>query len=756
MSELTLKEILNNLRTKIEKEGREFCFSESVTNFTQAVQNFSDNFDAIMEGNRTLKLGIVGEVKAGKSSFLNSLIFDGEDILPKAPTPMTAALTKISYSDTPKAKIVFYDESDWAGIEKNSQLFLDELNKEYEKYSRENEEHNNWNKRRMPLSRLNDKPVHKMTRDEFFRLNSDKIDSGLKACYEVIQMMQERAKVDKNKYIGEEIIIEGNADNEKEYLANLNKYVGSDGDLTPLVKYTEIQLAKEMLRGIEIIDTPGLNDPILSRSNTTKKFLKACDAIFLLSYSGQFLGRDDMNFMLTSLPNEGINDVYIIASKFDAAVLQYNIRKQPNFEEAYVGTRNNLYKSAKENIKECAATTLNDKLIEKLKSSKPIMLSALAFTASKKLRDNIQLSSDEQLMINNLKRFPDFKTSMLEDMSGIMDIRKEVFEEVRKNKEAIINERINTFEKKQCEVFSKMLEEINIQSEQKRDDLHNLDLKDIEQRMTNAEFSLDSVRISVKHLFENAANDTTWKIENVIGNIKLELKNHDSIRVDEYTDTIHHSHSSGWWLWEKTEHWNEYINHSKVLFEDAVQALRDYTDKCKYDIVYPNFKKIVNIDSLKDKIKANILKAFEENDRNLDENLDDRIISYLETVLNKITFPDIKIDFAKYENNLISILSGKTRNGVVMDENISILKTAFIKELNNIADDMEENVRNAGSELKDKMNEYASHFIDDIVEMLSKKTETLKKEIKNKEENINKCNKFIEFISNAKKMICKA
>ena len=71
MSELTLKEILNNLRTKIEKEGREFCSSESVTNFTQAVQNFSDNFDAIMDGNRTLKLGIVGEVKAGKSFSFN-------------------------------------------------------------------------------------------------------------------------------------------------------------------------------------------------------------------------------------------------------------------------------------------------------------------------------------------------------------------------------------------------------------------------------------------------------------------------------------------------------------------------------------------------------------------------------------------------------------------------------------------------------------------------------------------------------------
>ena len=46
-----------------------------------------------------LRIGIVGQVKAGKSSFINALLFDGNDILPKASTPMTAALTVIKYSE---------------------------------------------------------------------------------------------------------------------------------------------------------------------------------------------------------------------------------------------------------------------------------------------------------------------------------------------------------------------------------------------------------------------------------------------------------------------------------------------------------------------------------------------------------------------------------------------------------------------------------------------------------------------------------
>ncbi len=42
--------------------------------------------------NRGLKVGIIGRVKAGKSSLLNALIFEGKDVLPKAATPMTLVL----------------------------------------------------------------------------------------------------------------------------------------------------------------------------------------------------------------------------------------------------------------------------------------------------------------------------------------------------------------------------------------------------------------------------------------------------------------------------------------------------------------------------------------------------------------------------------------------------------------------------------------------------------------------------------------
>ncbi|GAA8873741.1 hypothetical protein BTM171_11470 [Helicobacter pylori] len=62
--------------------------------------------------NMGLKVGIVGRVKAGKSSLLNALIFEGKDVLPKAATPMTASLTILKYAQNLSAEAQFYDEQD--------------------------------------------------------------------------------------------------------------------------------------------------------------------------------------------------------------------------------------------------------------------------------------------------------------------------------------------------------------------------------------------------------------------------------------------------------------------------------------------------------------------------------------------------------------------------------------------------------------------------------------------------------------------
>ena len=105
-----------------------------LSEFQAATSALEENVRRAQQDSRKLSIGIVGAMKAGKSSFLNACVFNGNEYLPKAATPMTAALTKISYSETPRADIHFYTRKDWAKIQENSQKYDDALQAAYSAY----------------------------------------------------------------------------------------------------------------------------------------------------------------------------------------------------------------------------------------------------------------------------------------------------------------------------------------------------------------------------------------------------------------------------------------------------------------------------------------------------------------------------------------------------------------------------------------------------------------------------------------------
>jgi len=70
---------------------------------------------------QTLNIAIMGQVKAGKSSFLNALLFNGKPVLPTAATPKTANLTRISYGEKPVLEVEYYTAEEWQDLEQLAQ-----------------------------------------------------------------------------------------------------------------------------------------------------------------------------------------------------------------------------------------------------------------------------------------------------------------------------------------------------------------------------------------------------------------------------------------------------------------------------------------------------------------------------------------------------------------------------------------------------------------------------------------------------------
>ena len=91
-------------------------FPEHIDDIRNLQHAFTAKLERLASDELRLSIGIMGQVKAGKSSFLNALLFEGCPVLPEAATPKTANLTRISYGDKPMLTVEYYSPQEWDSI----------------------------------------------------------------------------------------------------------------------------------------------------------------------------------------------------------------------------------------------------------------------------------------------------------------------------------------------------------------------------------------------------------------------------------------------------------------------------------------------------------------------------------------------------------------------------------------------------------------------------------------------------------------
>ncbi len=289
-------------------------FSHLVRELRENYTDFKEGGEALIKEGDVLKIGIVGQVKAGKSSFLNSLFFNGDSVLPKASTPMTAGLTVLEYADSNSFEVEYYTSQEWEEFKKQSDAYS-----EIEKEVRSNKD--------------NQGAPESFIQKEIKSRTSEVMQSA----YELVSRCGQEAKAKIGKG-AEEVPFNNYADLQK----TLNKYVGANGDYTSVVKSLRLRMNDPRLKGVRIVDTPGVNDPIVSRENKTKEFLHSCHGVFFLSYSSRFFDSVDVNFLNTRIGNQGVGTVLMLASKYDDVLQDQGMKYRDDIEEADNQSRKSL------------------------------------------------------------------------------------------------------------------------------------------------------------------------------------------------------------------------------------------------------------------------------------------------------------------------------------------------------------------------------------------------------------------------------
>lgn len=282
--------------------------------------------------NRGLKVVIIGRVKAGKRSLLNALIFEGKEVLPKAATTETSSLTILKYAQNLSTQVEFYSQKDILELknehERYEKKFKEIVSEEVKKI--EEKQQGLLNKAKVVMGGIGkafskdheEAPKERILSDEEILKKAQKIakkelekDAKLSASHDQYERMKKSGLINPK-----DLKTRIQADSLEELNQKLYQFVGKESKFMPYTKAVQISLNNLNLKDLEIIDTPGVNDPIVSREARTKALLKECDVVFVIIPSGNFLTDSDMDLFDRVSNKEGIQRVYFMASQADSAV----------------------------------------------------------------------------------------------------------------------------------------------------------------------------------------------------------------------------------------------------------------------------------------------------------------------------------------------------------------------------------------------------------------------------------------------------
>ena len=664
------------------------------------IENFKIKTKDFYRENRKLNIGIVGQVKAGKSSFLNTLLFNGEKILPKASTPKTATLTKMEYSEHNIIQVEYYSVEEWEVLEDNALVDLDD-----EVYTSAREI--------VGMVRRNGlEPIH------YLEMGNEQIEF---ATY-------------------------------NDLIANLNNYVGEDGKFTPIVKSVTLYLNKEEFKELSIVDTPGLNDPIASRTIRTKEFMEVCDVVFFLSQSGSFLDKSDWILLSSQLPQKGVKKLVLVASKYDSGIRDI-LRVQD--DDDIFGEDNNtadtipkackiikkkLKKRAKvkveEFIKDLSVRESSSELIEVIKQcSDPILVSSIACNMAKKKEEDY--TKEERNVYAALKKFSDDMENDLH-LLGNFDEINSIFASVVVEKEALLEQKAKSFIPTAMAELLACLEDFKAKASKRLSVLEQNDKEALLEQKKFIEGQINNIRADITAVFGEL--NTKLETEKADGVREIRQASKDYLDVRERTGSItrHGSYTTGHLWWKKTHYYTYQEHYSYCIASDAIDNLR------KFSMEAVNQVEKVFSDALELKeIKRRLLNVVVQNFDMGSEKYDSALFRILiEETVAQIEFPVFNIDISDAINGITAKFTGELTSAGQKTE----LTTALSKAISRIYDELCKKLTSSVAEFKAEMKNISKTVENSLLENINNEFEILLAQYEHKEKEIAEYKSYIELL----------
>ncbi|MGL2892686.1 dynamin family protein [Helicobacter pylori] len=742
----------------LQEKARPFMSDNSVIKTEELEKTLKE----LQDTNRDLKVGIIGRVKAGKISLLNALIFEGVEVLPKAATPMTASLTILKYANTMSAEVEFYSPKDIAELENEHERYVREFNRIVdEEVKKQKEKQSLANRAKEGFRNVGNKvlgrnksteeaPKERVLNDEKINERAERIaKSELEKDIKLVSSHDQYEKMKKSGLTNTETKDSRiQANSLQELNQKLLQFVGADGKYMPYTKVVRISLNNPNLKDLEVIDTPGVNDPIASREERTKALLKDCDVVFIVSPSNQFLTDSDMSLFDRVSNKEGLQEIYFVASQADSAVCA----------PSEVEKSNQHLPTALENAQKSLSSSLNatmsslekkyphqQKIFEKAKKNGVILTSGACFSMYKDFKNQASWESKKEEYYNawrNLTNaYPDAFNStdkskesllLLSNMGAI----KERLEKAAQRKEEIISQRLQDYAQSQANNLHNLITQLlqDLEDEKKR--VKNADMGAIKKQIEAYEKLSGNIEIGFReayeefifHFIKNTRDGLDETLTKAIQKAKVGAQNEEG--EEYYTERVKQgglfgSFKRNFLSWADDDAGYDEVSRTRVVVKAG--AVLDYLNE-----MHDNCESALNDSTNSFKVvfkKELYAKVFSQLRQIIPDDLIDEVAfkKSVIAVLDSIEFKEFD-----YTDKLPSEMRAQT--GELKGDEANV----FIQSVGNY-------VRNFESEAKKDVKGYIQglrealekqNFASDTLKKLQKDIQNLHNQVQNKEQSI--------------------
>ena len=522
----------------------------------------------------------------------------------------------------------------------------------------------------------------------------------------------------------------------------MREYVGSKGKYTPLVKMTTLYINDDRIKDYIIVDTPGTNDPIISRGQKTKEFLGKCDYIVFLSYSSQFLDNNDNAYIKEQLPSEGKKDILILASKFDNQLSQESV-----FDDA-----DGDIKVAYEEERRKLSRKLDRWRDEFKKEKNPLDLSKseLEFQSTILYRiyknfDN--LSGTEKEIFDRLKcdyNNSTFTKELLKDLSGMPAVERKI-SNILLRKEEIMKNGIKDLLDGKRDSLSKILEKIRKGFEERKFELSDVGIKDVENKINNLQVKINSLSSEIKNSVRNERENFDQKLKDEISKISNTKDRYSSLQTqsrsyEEEVD-VEKGWFSSWKFWPHTETKTVRRNETFINIQDSIEQIISFAQDTA-DRIERTSERLISKNVIKRAMRDGIIDLFELEDR-------PKVVSVIDNYIQNISIPEIKFDVNKYRDIVLS----KYGSSYSQEKDINFIEGLHNKALLTITEDTEKSFTDVKEKLNSVLEEIEENIVNELKEGIEENLNEFKKQLENQKESIKMTELGIEEVNACSKLM---